>query len=251
MIAILSDVHANLEALLEVCKDLKARKVKSVLFLGDLVGYGPSPRECLEVVQRFEFCLLGNHDRAVVQGIPNNFNKIARHAALWTRDQLDPESMRLKSLRKAEYRRRQEAWDFLQRLKPSGVSHGWFCAHDNPINPGDDKYVQKQTVARQGFDANPDVRAFFIGHSHVPVIYTYDERIKPEPGRSYPFDRRCIVNVGSVGQPRDKDPRACYLLLEQDSFRFMRLPYDYAVTQKKIRQAGMDPSLADRLAEGR
>ena len=253
MIAILSDVHANLEALQAVHEDIKARGVKRVFFLGDMIGYGPNPVECLGLIHKhkFEFCLLGNHDRAVVQGVPNNFNKVARQAALWTREQLDPDAVRLKFVRQAEVDRRRRLWDFLQKLKPSTRINQLFCAHDNPIHPGDDKYVRSQEIARQCFDAQPEIQAFFIGHSHLPAIYTYDEQIAPEPGRRYPYDTRYVINVGSVGQPRDKDPRACYVLLEPDSFRYLRIPYDYQTTMKKIRQAGLDETLAQRLAEGR
>ncbi len=251
MIAILSDVHANLEALRAVYEDLQARSVKRVFFLGDLIGYGPNPVECLDFMRHFEFCLLGNHDRAVVKGIPNNFNKIATHAALWTRKRLDPETMGAKFLRRGEYKRRQELWAFLHTIQPSRVIHQIFAAHDNPINPGDDKYVRSQPVARKAFDTHPDVKAFFIGHSHHPRIFTYDREMIPEPGRRYPFDQRYIINVGSVGQPRDKDPRSCYVLLEPDSFRFLRVPYDIEATMKKIVQSELDNSLAERLQVGR
>jgi predicted phosphodiesterase len=251
MIAVLSDVHGNLEALQAVVADMKARQVKRVIFLGDMVGYGPDPLACLEIISRFEFCLLGNHDRAVVHGIPNSFNTIARQAALWTRRQLDPAALRLKWLRPLAVKRRRTIWTFLQKLKPSGTFGQFFCAHDNPVSPGDDRYVLGQEMARAALAQQPSYRAFLIGHSHQPLFFTTDERVQPEPGRPYPFDRRCIINVGSVGQPRDGDARAGYVLLERDSFRFMRLPYDFQRTQAKILKAGLHPTLAQRLSQGR
>ena len=160
--------------------------------------------------------------------------------------------MGMKFLRRAEYRRRKELWEFLQTITPSRIIHQLLAAHDNPINPGDDKYVRSQAVARKAFDARPEIQAFFIGHSHHPRIFTYDEEVVPEPGRKYELhsDRRCIINVGSVGQPRDKDPRACYVLLEPDNFRFLRIPYDLERTMKKIYESELHNSLADRLKKG-
>lgn len=253
MIAMLSDVHGNLEALQAVFADLKARGASRAFFLGDLVGYGPNPVECLDFIRHFEFCLLGNHDRAVVHGIPNNFNLVARHAALWTRERLNPDNMGLRFLRGGEHRHRKELWEFLQGLKPSRLLGGRLFAHDNPLNPGDDKYVRSQNRARVSFDKYPQVKTFFIGHSHIPRIFTYDEEMIPEPGRRYAIGngRRYIINVGSVGQPRDKDPRACYVGLEPDSFRFYRVPYDVEATMKRIRQSELADSLADRLALGK
>ena len=251
MIAILSDVHANLEALQAVYEDVKARGAKKIFFLGDLIGYGPNPVECVEFIKHFEFCLLGNHDRAVVHGIPNNFNKIAVQAAQWTRKQLDPEMTALKFLRGGTVKRKQESWDFLSGLKPSRVVDKLMCAHDNPLNPGDDKYVRTQEDAKKSFEKHPDIRAFFIGHSHLPKVFTETSSFTPEVGKRYPFNERYIINVGSVGQPRDKDVRACYVTLEPDSFRYYRVPYDYKKTMKKIRAAGLSEKLATRLAEGK
>ena len=105
--------------------------------------------------------------------------------------------------------------------------------------------------ARKVFDSDPHVRAFFIGHSHIPAVFTEKGQEKPEYGRKYLFrDGRAIVNVGSVGQPRDKDPRACYVIIDDEGYRFFRVEYDTEAAAKKIRAAGLDPLLADRLLKG-
>ena len=251
MIAILSDVHANLEALLAVIKDMAGRPIKRILFLGDIIGYGPNPVEVLDFLKKFEFCLMGNHDRAVLTGPPAEFNQVARAAVEWTRRQIHPSYVRLKFLRPWTYRKRLEWWRFLLSLKPIRREAEYVFAHDHPLEPGSDHYILKPEEARRVLDGMPDYRAFFIGHSHVPGVYTYEERIKPEEGVVYPLDRRMIVNVGAVGQPRDRDARASYVLLDEAGVQFIRVPYDLEKTQRKIRQAGLPDLLAKRLEEGK
>jgi diadenosine tetraphosphatase ApaH/serine/threonine PP2A family protein phosphatase len=251
MIAILSDVHANLEALQAVYQDLVKRRIRRIFFLGDIIGYGPNPIEVLEFIKHFEFCLLGNHDEAVLLGPPKSFNTYAQRATWWTRSQLCPDELAAAFLRPAEYRRREEYWEFLSKLKPVRLVGETMFVHDNPVRPGAWRYVRTREDADKGFRARPEIRAFFLGHSHQPVVWTEDERIVPEPGQKFAFSQRVIVNVGSVGQPRDKDPRACYVVLEPDGFRFFRVPYDVARTQEKIlANPELDPILAERLAKG-
>jgi predicted phosphodiesterase len=249
MIAVLSDVHANLEALQAVLKDMSKRGVTRAFFLGDIVGYGPNPREVLDYLKRFEFCLMGNHDRAVLTGPPKNFNIIAQKATAWTRTKIHLSGLRFKYLRPGEYMKRKQYWDFLLKLPPYKKVGEMFFAHDNPTKPGDDEYVRKIEQVESAFRTHPDVKVFFIGHSHVPAIWRASGKEKPEFGRKYPFEGQTIVNVGSVGQPRDKDPRACYVLVD-DGFRFVRVEYDYRKTMAKIAASPLDKSLAERLAKG-
>lgn len=249
MIAVLSDVHANLEALRAVIHDTSRRGIRRMFFLGDIVGYGPNPREVLDFLKNFEFCLMGNHDRATLTGPPKTFNPIARRATAWTRSKIHLSGLRFQFLRPGERRRRRQYWDFLMNLKTCRKVGEMFFAHDNPLNPGDDNYVRRVGDANAAFARHPDVRAFFIGHSHVPKIYYRGRSEKPEFGRKYPFGEPVIVNVGSVGQPRDKDPRACYVIVD-DGFRFVRVPYDVRRTMQKLRSTPLDPMLADRLAKG-
>jgi len=251
MIAILSDVHANLEALSAVYKDLTQRGIQRVFFLGDIVGYGPNPAEVLDFIKHFEFCLLGNHDEAVLKGPPKNFNALAQRATWWTRTQLCPDEMGPAFLRRAEYQRRKEYWEFLLQLKPVRTVGETMFVHDHPARPGSWRYLQSHHDADQAFRAQPHIRAFFVGHLHIPGVWTEDGRVAPEPGQKFDFRKRVIINVGSVGQPRDKDPRASYVLLEPDGFRFFRVPYDVEKTQEKIlANPELEPFLAQRLAKG-
>ncbi|MBE7462162.1 MAG: metallophosphoesterase family protein [Planctomycetes bacterium] len=251
MIAIVSDVHANLEALQAVYHDIVQRGIKRIFFLGDIVGYGPNPAEVLDFIQHFEFCLLGNHDQAALRGPLKTFNKVAQSATWWTHDQLNPENVSAKFLRKGLYEQKKKHWEFLQNLKPVRNVGDTMFVHDYPAEPGSWKYVRKAEDALRGFGAHPQMRLFFFGHSHIPGVWTRESFSKPEPGQVYRFDQPLMVNVGSVGQPRDKDPRACYVILEPDCLRFYRVPYDVAKTQAKIRATPeLDDVLADRLGTG-
>ena len=250
MIAVLYDIHANLEALKAVFADLKNRNVQTIYFLGDIVGYGPDPVPVLDFMKHFEFCLMGNHDRATLTGPPKNFNPIARAATAWTRKQLNPNEMRLKFLKKAEFEKKARLWRFLMAMKPYRKAGELMFCHDNPSHPGDDKYVRKVEDAEAAFKINPETSHFFIGHSHVPRIYRPGEMIRPEFGRKYPYGDKVIINVGSVGQPRDRDPRACYVVIDDEGFRFIRVAYDFETTMAKIRKSPLNDHLADRLAKG-
>jgi len=253
MIAVLSDVHANLEALTAVMRDLAARGVDKIAFLGDMIGYGPNPREVLNFLKRFQFCLLGNHDLAVLEGPPSNFNPAAQEAVRWTRRQISPFEMggMSKVLKPGEHAARREHWKFLASLKPLRHWEDFTFVHDTPLAAGSAQYLMKAEEAQEAFSRYPKVRAFFIGHSHVPKIITESEVWTPEPGKRFALDRRMVVNVGSVGQPRDGDPRASYVLLDGDAFRYYRVPYDIEKTAAKIRKISvLDPILADRLFQG-
>lgn len=251
MIAILSDVHANLEAMQAVFEDLKKRSCKRVFFLGDFVGYGPNPVEVLDYIKDFEFCLLGNHDEACLNGPLKTFNEMAQRSTWWTRSQICPEEMVGSFFRPGALQKRQEQWNFLKSLKPVRMLGEMMFVHDYPAEPGCWEYVRKPSDAEKGFKVHPTVKAFFFGHSHVPGVWFEDGCVAPEAGQRFDFKKRVMVNVGSVGQPRDKDPRACYVILEADSFRFFRVPYDYTITQEKIlANEDLDPFLAERLAKG-
>jgi diadenosine tetraphosphatase ApaH/serine/threonine PP2A family protein phosphatase len=237
--AIISDIHANLEALDAVLKEIDRRRPKRIFCLGDIVGYGASPNECLaRVRERCQVVLLGNHD-AAASGGPEaaRFNIYARVAAEWT----------FKTLTRGNR-------EYLQRLPLTHPAGPYLLVHASPACPRDWEYLLDR------FDAEPQFQYFteplcFIGHTHQPAIYLADPAgCKSLPVASTTLDpgRRYIVNVGSVGQPRDHDPRACFVLYHDDSglVEFVRVDYDLEGAQAKIRAAQLPEVLAARLATG-
>jgi predicted phosphodiesterase len=246
--AIVSDIHANLEALEAVLADMAGEGVDSVYCLGDIVGYGPNPRECIDRVIGFDQSILGNHDQGALYD-PEGFSSGAERAIFWTRDQLelpngDPEQMA-------------KRWRFLSEL-PRTVREGPFTfVHGSVRNPLSE-YVFPEDIHNpkklERLFALID-RYAFQGHTHVPGIFTEDGRfLSPdEVGGRYPLPAtKIMVNVGSVGQPRDGDPRACYILLHDNLIEFRRVPYPAEKTAEKIYAISeLDPFLGDRLKEGR
>ena len=237
--AILSDVHANLEALKAVLAVAAERRVGRILCLGDVVGYGASPNECLNLIRDHgEMVLLGNHDSAASGGGEvARFNPNAKAAALWTTKVLTPENR-----------------DFLKGLPLSRHLEPYFYVHASPAAPRDWEYIFDK------FDAEPQFQFFmehacFIGHTHQPAIFERSSSGAASlPPTQLRFDpvHRYIVNVGSVGQPRDRDPRACFVVLDEPEGRieYVRVPYDIVTAQEKILAAGLPPVLASRLTNG-
>jgi predicted phosphodiesterase len=246
--AIVSDIHANLEALEAVLADIAGESVDSIYCLGDIVGYGPNPRECIDRVLSFDLSILGNHDQGALYD-PEGFSSGAERAIFWTRDQLempngDPEQMA-------------KRWQFLSEL-PRTVREGPFTfVHGSVRNPLSE-YVFPEDVHNpkklERLFAMID-RYAFQGHTHVPGIFTEDGRfLSPdEVGGRYPLpNTKIMVNVGSVGQPRDGDSRACYILLTDNQIEFRRVAYPVEKTAEKIYAiTELDPFLGDRLKEGR
>lgn len=236
---LLSDIHANLEALEAVLRAVDERKPDRVLCLGDVVGYGASPNECLDLVRRHcKTVLLGNHD-AAASGGPEaaRFNIYARTAAEWTARTLTRENR-----------------EYLQKLPLTATFGAHFCVHASPATPRDWEYLLDR------FDAEPQFAYFtepvcFIGHTHQPAVFMADPGgTRSLPPKTFCLDpaRRYIVNVGSVGQPRDRDPRACFVVLREGSgeVEYVRVPYDVEGAQAKIRAAHLPDVLAARLATG-
>jgi len=236
---LLSDIHANLEALEAVLAAIDANKPDRILCLGDVVGYGASPNECLDLVRsRCELVLLGNHDAAASGGPEaSRFNVYARTAAEWTARTLTRDNR-----------------EYLQKLPLTSPQNGFLCVHASPATPRDWEYLLDR------FDAEPQFAYFteplcFIGHTHQPAIFMADpDGTRSLPPKTFHFDpsRRYIVNVGSVGQPRDRDPRACFVILREGSgeLEYVRVPYDVERAQAKIRAAHLPEVLAARLATG-
>jgi diadenosine tetraphosphatase ApaH/serine/threonine PP2A family protein phosphatase len=249
MRAILSDVHGNLEALQAVLDDAARHRVETVYCLGDTVGYGPDPRGCLDLVAAScAVTLRGNHEQAVLVDAVN-FRGPAWRAILWTRERLGEPAPD----RAAADRRR----DFLAGLPERHREDGLLFVHGSARLPVSE-YVLADDVHDLG--KMSDIfglvgRYCFQGHTHVAGVFT------EEPGGRYGFGApasyrlggaKALINVGSVGQPRDGDWRACYALLDGDVVHFRRVEYDVATTVGKIhRTEGLDDFLGERLKVGR
>ena len=249
--AIISDIHSNLEALTTVMADIEAQKVDSIICLGDVVGYGPNPRECLDIIRSScAVCIMGNHDHGAIYN-PDGFNACAEQAIFWTREELqkpcDPVDVR------------DARWDFLGNLNRNYVEDKMIFVHGSARNPLNE-YVFPEDVYHERKLEKIFAQIQWIafqGHTHVPGIFTerpYRFRSPEEFDnvRELQPDSKYMINVGSVGQPRDNDNRACYVIFEDQTVTYRRLEYDYSVTAAKIGAiSDLDNFLAERLTEGR
>src|SRR6478609_5792925 len=239
-VAVVSDIHSNLHALEAVLAAIEAEAPDELWCLGDLVGYGPRPNECCALVaDRAEVCLAGNHDLGVLGTIELvEFGGEAGIAARWTRDVLDPEARAL-----------------LEPLEPQGTAHGVSLYHGSARDPVWE-YVLSDEAALATLDL-AGTALVLVGHSHVAlqVVQSGDEiagGVAPD-GRELELGGvRALLNPGSVGQPRDGDPRAAYLLLDLDAQHasFRRVEYAVEQTQREMRDAGLPEMLAARLELG-
>jgi predicted phosphodiesterase len=240
-VAVISDVHANLPALEAVLAWIERDGVDELWCLGDLTGYGAEPARCMDIVlDRADVCLAGNHDMVVTGEIDiAMFSSDARVAAEWTREVLDGEAVRR-----------------LAELRPAGERRGVELYHASIRDPVWEYVIDDRTAAI--CLEKQESSLSMVGHSHVPLAYGYadgsflggmagaETTLTTLPG---PF----LLNPGSVGQPRDGDPRAAYLLvdLETGESRWRRVDYDVQEAQRAIRDAGLPLRLGARLAEGR
>lgn len=242
--AVISDVHANLEALAVVLADIDARRPDAVICLGDFVGYGPDPVACVERLRPLVAgAVAGNHDLAVLgdERVPvERFNPYAHAAVVWTRERMTP-----------------GAAEYLRGLPYELHQSAFLAVHGSPRDPVEE-YLLDAAAARASF-RTADFHLCLVGHTHVPGVFTLegnrvtatplpiDEPLDLHPGARY------ILNAGSVGQPRDGDPRAAYLWLDEGRGQalLIRLTYPIEQTQGKMLAAGLPPMLAERLAYGR
>lgn len=256
MQAIISDIHANLEALEAVLKDIKSKNIQDIICLGDIIGYGPNPRECLKLAQEFKFCLRGNHEEAVMYlGI--DFHDEAVKAINWTKEILNSPSH--------DKQENYSFWDFLDRLSQQEESNDMLYVHGSPCDPTRE-YLKPQDIKnnpkmKSNFNALKHV--CFCGHTHFPGIFTipsdnatinkFKFHTLKELKNAYEITQdKCMINVGSVGQPRDGDNRACYITLDNNKITYHRVAYDYKKTMQKIRSTKLLPELcAKRLETGR
>jgi len=238
-VAVISDVHANYRALEAVLEQIDAERVDAVWCLGDTVGYGPRPNKCCEAVSsRSSYSLVGNHDLVVLGELSiSDFNDDAAEAAIWTSQVLT-----------------QESRAFLEPLQPAGEVAGVDLFHASARDPVWE-YVLTEEAARGTFELS-DASLVLVGHSHVALALSDNgDRITGGvalAGSEVELEGRWLLNPGSVGQPRDGDPRAAWLLLDLDRglAAFRRAPYAIEQTQAEMRKLGLPAPLAARLERG-
>jgi len=241
--AVISDVHSNLEAFEAVLGEIDRRKVDRIFCLGDLVGYNADPNDCVRILmERGIQTLMGNHDAAAC-GLeePWNFNSIAQAAVIWTRRNLDGPCR--------DFLRHQPE----QRSLPGGVRlvHGSLLDRDQYLFA----YPEVLDNAMQMEREEPPLRLVFFGHTHHQIAFRCRGRsisVVPGPRFEIEPDARYLVNPGSVGQPRDRDSRASFLVYDDEAraVEYVRVPYDIASCAEKVLAAGLPYDLAERLGQG-
>lgn len=236
-----SDVHSNLEALKAVAEDFQKEKLDRVFFLGDAVGYGPDPNECVAIIDDLtDVKLMGNHDYAALGLIETTlFNEYAQQAMEWTRGALTEQSLKILSGFAMEY-------EF----------DGSHLVHSTPREPQEWNYIFDLDDAEENFNFFKS-QMCIIGHSHFPaIIKKFDGRhcfLHEESRTQIEKDFKYIINIGSVGQPRDGSNKACYMIYDPEKkvVTLKRLEYDFNETQAKMKKRGLPQFLIDRLAVGR
>ena len=248
-IAVLSDVHGNLEALNAVLADISSQNADRIAFLGDAVGYGADPEACVALIrEKADVVLAGNHDHAAALDMElDEFNPEARASIEWTRSALSAPCR-----------------SYLAELPLWRSSRDIMLTHGSPVKPEQWDYVLNQGQATRAFAACPH-RLMFIGHSHIPGIFVELEHKRMFAGEIRRVEQvspdrvlvekpyRYLFDVGSVGQPRDNDPRASYGLYDSDAreYSLIRVAYDVDSASEKIRSAELPEASADRLPQGR
>lgn len=246
--ALISDIHSNIEALEAVFRRIDDLGVTEVMCLGDVVGYGADPAACVSLVmQRCKWSLKGNHDWGLFNTL-DDFNPYAREALLYTRRKLRPGFLRW---------RRRALWEYLSSLPDQMADHGYLFFHGSPRDP-----IMEYVLKSDGFlepEKMSDIfsridRPCFVGHTHWPGVHRSDFRFTQATDASRRFElgsEPMVVNIGSVGQPRDGDPRASFAVVGDGVVEIHRVSYDFRPTQAKILAARLHPALAERLARGK
>ena len=237
---IISDVHSNLQALEAVFEDLEGKGVEECVCLGDIVGYGPNPNECVDLIrEKCSITVKGNHDEVDNEDLVNDkFNESAKKGFFWTQENLT-----------------QENKDWLNALPYHFKKYGCLLVHANPMNPKGWKYVTDLAIAEDCFDYF-DESVCFLGHTHVPFIVKNEDgetHLMQEKEFQIEYDEKLLVNVGSVGQPRDKNPKASYAIFDskKQKLTLHRVEYDFKKTQSIMLELGLESRNIERLEKGR
>ncbi len=237
--AVISDVHANLEALYATILDINKNDIQEIFFLGDVVGYGPNPQECIDIIKyESKIRIAGNHDYALLGLIDIDFfNTYAKESIIWTSQYVTAD--RLEILK---------TFQISQRIASKDI----FLVHSTPKKPQEWSYLLTFNDARINFEYFEE-KICYIGHTHVPIIIEKKrsgEVIAHSKKVVISNDSRYIINVGSVGQPRDGDARACYCIFDDGLIYFRRIEYDIRKTQDKMFHCGLPYYLISRLFYG-
>ena len=236
MIAVISDIHANLAAFEVVLNDIAGRGIDEIWCLGDLVGYGPDPKECVDLVAKnTTVCVMGNHDWALLNS-PVGFNSVAAGMIYKTKEWMKPQTnMAVED---------SQRWEYIERLPRTCVQGDFMLVHGSPrhklteyVLPSDASYYrEKLSEIFSMID-----RYCLVGHSHLPCVIWEDCEVTVPDSNGFEValdERKAMINVGSVGQPRDGDNRACFLTLDGDLVRYHRLPYPIEKTIQKMDKLG-------------
>jgi predicted phosphodiesterase len=251
--AVVSDIHGNIHALKAVLEDIKANNVDKIMCLGDVVGYGPKPRSCLSEAFDFDLVLMGNHEEAVLYGALG-FNDKARQAIEWTKQELMSAHSPGNGGNEDENRK---MWDFIGGLQISHTDGEFLFVHGSPREPTREYIFIQDRFDHQKMNdlfAAFDKRVCFVGHTHIPGVFEEPysfvslEDCACEYTRN---DKKVILNVGSVGLPRDGDPRACYVLVDEHTITFRRVEYAIEKTLAEFAETPLPEYLSRRLREGR
>ena len=239
-VAVISDIHGNLHALEAVLADVRSQAPDETWCLGDVVGYGPSPNECCDLVRESaSLALVGNHDLAAIGALSTeDFTPLALLSAEWTAAALSPDRA-----------------DWLRSLAPEAARDGFELYHGSPRDPVWEYVLSEEVALLCIHDTKAPV--VLVGHSHLALALAWDGRaldggLAPAGTEIALAGRRYLINPGSVGQPRDGDPRAAWLLVDVEAGRgtFRRVPYPVERTQAEMRERGLPDALAARLADG-
>ncbi len=248
--ALISDIHSNLEAFQAVLADIQEQGIEEIFCLGDIVGYGPNPRECIDLAMKCRGCLLGNHDQGALFD-PEGFNSGAERAIFWTRVQLESSN--------GDQAAEDGRWDFLGELPRNHQDGDLLFVHGSARNPLNEYVFPEDIYNKRKLEKIFALirKHAFQGHTHVPGVFTEDFNFLSPDEIEYRYelpDQKVMINIGSVGQPRDGDSRSCYVVLDEgdQTVHFRRVEYPLEKTIEKIYAIPeLDNFLGDRLRDGR